>query len=156
SGRVAQTVLDTARQLGVEHVVVGESPNPMVRSRLRRGLIDRLITELPDVNVHVFARTQGRGSTQPIIAERPDSEALLRALHASASRAGLRVYLGYARGTGTTLAMLDEACRRKGRGTDVVVAAINTEQRPACDTALQPLEILGGRNSPAMRGHVDV
>jgi len=155
-GKVTPAVLDTARKLGVQHVVVGESPNPGVRSRLRRGLIDRLITELPDIDVHVFARTPGRGALQPAIAERPDSDALLRALHASASRAGLRVYLGYARGTGTTLAMLDEACRRKGRGTDVVVAAVNTEHRTACDTALEPLEVLGGRSAPAVHGHVDV
>jgi two-component system, OmpR family, sensor histidine kinase KdpD len=155
-GKVADTVLRAARELGVQHVAIGESPSVGVRGRLRRGLIDRLITELPDVDVHVFARIPGRATAQAAGGERPDSEALLRALHQSASRAGLRVYLGYARGTGTTLAMLNEACRRRARGTDVVVAAVNTEHRPACVTALEPLEILGGPSSPASRGHVDV
>ena len=154
-GKVADCVLQVARELGVQHVVVGESPNEGIRARLRRGLVDRLITELPDIDVHVVARIPGRVSA-PEAAERPDSDALLRALHASAIRAGLRVYLGYSRGVGTTLAMLEEACRRRGRGTDVVVAAVNTERRPACDSALEGLEILGGPNAPAARGHVDV
>ena len=154
-GKVVDVVLQVARELGVQHVVIGESPAPGIRSRLRRGLVDRLITELPEVDVHVIARIAGRGTT-PEAAERPDSDALLRALHATASRAGLRVYLGYARGVGTTLAMLEEACRRRGRGTDVVVAAVNTEQRPACVEALQELELIGGPNSPAAHGHVDV
>jgi two-component system sensor histidine kinase KdpD len=156
-GKVTETVIATARELGVEHVVIGESPDPGIRSRLRRGLIDRLITELPDVNVHVVARTSAQRGT-PLLgeAQRPDSETLLRALHASASRAGLRVYLGYARGCGTTVAMLEEASRRRARGTDVVVAAVNTEGRGRCELALEGLEILGGPNSPAVKGHVDV
>ena len=155
-GKVAEAVLQVARELGVQHVVVGESPNEGIRGRLRRGLIDRLIAELPDIDVHVVARIPGRDSTPEVAAERPDSDALLRALHASASRAGLRVYLGYSRGVGTTLAMLEEAGRRRARGTDVVVAAIKTGRRPAGDAALEGLEILGGPNSPAVQGHVDV
>ena len=37
------------------------------------------------------------------------------------TRGTLRVYLGAAPGVGKTFAMLDEANRRLGRGTDVVV-----------------------------------
>ena len=156
-GKVSDTMLKIARELGVLHIVIGESARPGIRSRLRRGLIDRLITDLPDVNIHVFARHElGRSALPQALPERPDSDALLRALHASASRAGLRVYLGYSRGCGTTMAMLDEATRRAARGTDVVVAAVNTQGRGPCDAALGKLEVLGGRNSPAMRGHVDV
>jgi two-component system, OmpR family, sensor histidine kinase KdpD len=157
TGKTADVVLQTARELGVQHVVIGESQRPGVRGRLGRGLVDRLITELPDVDIHVIARFQGsRGDTGQAVAERPDSDALLRALHASVSRAGLRVYLGYARGSGTTIAMLEEARRRKARGSDLVVAAVSTRQRAACEGALDDLEVLGGRRSPAMRGHVDV
>ena len=157
TGKIADVVLKTARELGVQHVVIGESQRPGVRGRLGRGLVDRLITELPDVDIHVIARFQGsRGDTGQPVAERPDSDALLRALHASVSRAGLRVYLGYARGSGTTIAMLEEARRRKTRGSDVVVAAVSTRQRAACEGALDDLEVLGGRSSPAMRGLVDV
>jgi two-component system sensor histidine kinase KdpD len=156
-GKITDTVIAAARELMVQHVVIGESAHPGVRARLRRGLVDRLISELPDVSLHVVARhaAEPRGGALTIT-ERPSSETLLRALHASASRAGLRVYLGYARGCGTTVAMLDEAARRRRRGTDVVVAAVKTDTHNRCEVALADLEVLGGRNSPAMRGVVDV
>ncbi len=156
-GKVTDTVIAVAHELGVQHVVIGDSPHPGMLERLRRGLIDGLIADLPDVSVHIVARPAGpaRGpySAQD---QRPDSDALLRALHASASRAGLRVYLGYARGCGTTVAMLEEANRRHQRGTDVVVAAVKTDSRSCCEIALEGLEILGGPNSPALKGIVDV
>ncbi len=157
AGKVTDTIVDVARDLAVQHVVVGEASHPSMRARLRRGLIDRLISELPDVSVHVVARHAApRGGPLTATDQRPDSDALLRALHASASRAGLRVYLGYARGCGTTVAMLDEATRRHQRGTDVVVAAVKTDAHDRCEVALGNLEVLGGPRSPAMRGLVDV
>jgi two-component system sensor histidine kinase KdpD len=156
-GRLADTVIAVAQELGVQHVVVGEAEHPGVRGRLRRGLVDRLIAELPDVSVHVVARSAVSTREGPLAPpERPDSDALLRALHASAIRSGLRVYLGYARGCGTTVAMLDEATRRRQRGTDVVVAAVKTDGRERGEAALGDLEILGGHASPAVRGLVDV
>jgi two-component system, OmpR family, sensor histidine kinase KdpD len=158
SGKIADSVISVAGDLAVQHVVVGEAAHQGVRGRLHRGLVDRLIAELPDVSVHVVARPSVTPQGGPLSAQdqRPDSEMLLRALHASASRAGLRVYLGYARGVGTTIAMLDEATRRGQRGTDVVVAAVKTDGRTRCEVALHGLEILGGPNSPALQGHVDV
>ena len=156
-GKVADNVIAVAQELGVQHVVVGQSSHPGVRSRLHRGLVDRLISELPEVSLHVIARPAlQRGGTLTSSDQRPDSDALLRALHASASRSGLRVYLGYARGCGTTVAMLDEANRRSQRGTDVVVAAVQTDGRSRCEIAVGDLEILGGPNSPARDGIVDV
>jgi two-component system sensor histidine kinase KdpD len=157
-GKITDAVISVARDLAVQHVVVGEAAHQGVRGRLHRGLVDRLIAELPDVSVHVVARPSVTPQGGPLLAQdqRPDSEALLRALHASASRAGLRAYLGYARGCGTTIAMLDEATRRSQRGTDVVVAAVKTDGRTRCEVALHGLEILGGPNSPAVQGHVDV
>ena len=157
-GRVNDVVVAVAQELGVQHVVVGQSSHPGVRGRLHRGLVDRLITELPDVSVHVIARPAAMHRDVPIAANdhRPDSDMLLRALHASAIRSGLRVYLGYARGCGTTVAMLDEANRRRQRGTDVVVAAVKTDGRNRCEVALGDLEVLGGPTSPARAGVVDV
>jgi two-component system sensor histidine kinase KdpD len=157
-GRVNDMVVTVAQELGVQHVVVGQSSHPGVRGRLHRGLVDRLITELPDVSVHVVARPAAMHRDAPIAANdhRPDSDMLLRALHASAIRSGLRVYLGYARGCGTTVAMLDEANRRRQRGTDVVVAAVKTDGRNRCEVALGDLEVLGGPTSPARAGVVDV
>jgi two-component system sensor histidine kinase KdpD len=52
-----------------------------------------------------------------------------------------RVYLGYARGVGATTAMLDEARRRRGRGTDVVVASYRVHGD--ADGALRDLDVLG-------------
>ena len=157
-GKVTDTVIAVAQELAVQHVVVGEAAHPGVRGRLHRGLVDRLIAELPDVSVHVVARPAAVTRDVPLAAsdQRPDSEMLLRALHASASRSGLRVYLGYARGCGTTVAMLDEANRRHQRGTDVVVAAVKTDGRNRCEVALGDLEMLGGPSSPARDGIVDV
>jgi two-component system sensor histidine kinase KdpD len=156
-GRIADTVIAVAQELAVQHVVVGEAAHPGVRGRLHRGLVDRLISELPDVSVHVVARPATVHRDNQIAAgERPDSDMLLRALHASAIRSGLRVYLGYARGCGTTVAMLDEASRRSQRGSDVVVAAVKTDGRTRCEVALGDLEVLGGPHSPARQGTVDV
>ena len=156
-GKITDSVISVARELAVQHVVVGEAAHQGVRGRLHRGLVDRLITDLPDVSVHVVARPSDPASETSFAQDqRPDSEMLLRALHASASCAGLRAYLGYARGCGTTIAMLDEASRRRQRGTDVVVAAVKTDGRNRCEVALQGLEILGGPNSQAVQGHVDV
>lgn len=157
SGKVADTVIATAKELAVQHVVVGESERPTLSERLRRGLVDRLISDLPDVSVHVIARyTLSRGTPLLALGQRPDSEVLLRALQASASRAALRVYLGYAPGCGTTMAMLDEGRRRASRGTDVVVAAVSTRGTRTCEEVTRGLEVLGGLNSPATDGHVDV
>ncbi len=55
-GRITETVIAVAQELAVQHIVVGESAHPGMRARLRRGLVDRLIAELPDVSVHVVAR----------------------------------------------------------------------------------------------------
>src|SRR5262249_28873214 len=65
-------------------------------------------------------------------------------------RAMLRAYLGYATGSGTTTAMLDEARRRAGRGTDVVVASYRVHGDPR--QALAGLDVLGGlRDAPSER-----
>jgi two-component system sensor histidine kinase KdpD len=54
------------------------------------------------------------------------------------SRGRLRIYLGAAPGVGKTYAMLGEAHRRIARGTDVVVAFVETHNRP------QTVEMLAG------------
>jgi two-component system sensor histidine kinase KdpD len=62
----------------------------------------------------------------------------------------LRVYLGYARGCGTTTAMLDEARRRHSRGTDVVVAAYDIHD--PLSKALSAFEVIQAtREMPASR-----
>lgn len=82
---------------------------------------------------------------------RPDPAELLRQIASEGRRrAMLRVYLGYARGCGTTTAMLDEARRRQSRGTDVVVAAYDIHDPPS--KALSALEVIEStRDMPASR-----
>ncbi|BAJ29425.1 MULTISPECIES: ATP-binding protein [Kitasatospora] len=54
----------------------------------------------------------------------------------------LRVYLGAAPGVGKTYRMLDEAHRRRERGTDVVVGWLDTHDRPRTARLLDGLEQL--------------
>ena len=82
-------------------------------------------------------------------ATRPDPLEVLKRVSAETRRRVLfRVYLGYARGVGATTTMLDEARRRSGRGTDVVVAAYQVHGDPG--QALRDLEVLGAaRHRPS-------
>ena len=57
-------------------------------------------------------------------------------------RGRLRIYLGAAPGVGKTFAMLDEGRRRAARGTDVVVAYVETHGRPRTEAAVEGLEVL--------------
>ncbi|WP_067495382.1 DUF4118 domain-containing protein [Actinoplanes sp. TFC3] len=56
------------------------------------------------------------------------------------TRGQLRIYLGAAPGVGKTYAMLQEAQRRAARGTDVVVAVVETHGRPHTAAMLDGLE----------------
>jgi two-component system sensor histidine kinase KdpD len=81
-------------------------------------------------------------------------EVLKRVSAETRRRVLFRVYLGYARGAGATTTMLDEARRRSGRGTDVIIAAHRVHGDP--DHALRDLEVLGtARHRPADL-HLDV
>ncbi len=62
-----------------------------------------------------------------------------------ARRGQLRVYLGSAPGVGKTFAMLDEGHRRAARGTDVVVAFVETHGRTHTDRQLAGMEVLPRR-----------
>ena len=59
--------------------------------------------------------------------------------------APFRVYLGAAPGVGKTYAMLSEGQRRRGRGTDVVVAIVQTYGRPKTIETLAGLEVVAPR-----------
>jgi two-component system sensor histidine kinase KdpD len=157
---VAAVIEATARELLAQHLVIGESPLAGGFTRWRRTLADRLIHRLRDVDVHVLSRhalPQRATNPQSYEDQRPEPDALLRKLKPiEGTRGTLRVYLGYARGCGTTMALLDEARRRKSRGTDVVVASIRTYGRAPCETAAGDLELLGGPFGKAAQGILDV
>lgn len=57
-------------------------------------------------------------------------------------RGRLTVYLGAAPGVGKTYAMLDEAFRRRARGTDVVIGLVETHGRAATVAKIGDLEIV--------------
>lgn len=65
----------------------------------------------------------------------------------------LKIFLGYASGVGKSFRMLDEARRRKARGQDVVVAAIQPQISSEVEALLGKLEVIPLRNvdgSPAL------
>ncbi|MDB5068154.1 MAG: kdpD [Chloroflexi bacterium] len=157
SADVPGTVIQTARELGVRHVVVGESAGRGVLGRWRAGLVDRLIDRLPETDIHVVGRGGGGGANGRVESRRPTpDELLLQGRTPSRDRGSLRVYIGYARGVGTTTAMLEEGRRRRQRGTDVVVAAVDTAGRAESETALAGLELLGGAAGPAAHDRLDL
>jgi two-component system, OmpR family, sensor histidine kinase KdpD len=130
-GKIADAIITAAHELGARHVVLGEPVVPGLFGRVRRTVVDRAMDELPDVDLHVVARWSPQRPERPAY-ERPSPEALLEALSAPLRRRGrLRIYLGYARGCGTTTAMLDEAKRSHDRGADVVIAGL----APGCPPA---------------------
>jgi two-component system sensor histidine kinase KdpD len=85
---------------------------------------------------------------------RPDPEALLRQVMAQerkAVRERLKIFLGYASGVGKTKRMFDEARRRKERGQDVIVGAVQPSRTPEDEAALAGLEVI-----PLARGAIDL
>jgi len=58
------------------------------------------------------------------------------------ARGTLRIYLGAAPGVGKTFAMLNEGTRRAQRGTDIVVAFVETHGRPNTAAQIGDLEIV--------------
>jgi two-component system sensor histidine kinase KdpD len=86
---------------------------------------------------------------------RPDPMQLLKQISAETRRRVLfRVYLGYTRGVGATTAMLDEGRRRRGRGTDVAVAAYRVHENTT--NALRDLDVLGAGRQLGDRQALDV
>jgi two-component system, OmpR family, sensor histidine kinase KdpD len=76
--------------------------------------------------------------------ERPTGDQMLARLKAEKkpARGWLRLYLGMAPGVGKTYSMLEEAHRRHDRGTDVVVAFVETYGRRNTAALLDGLEIV--------------
>jgi len=77
--------------------------------------------------------------------KRPSPEELLRRVQAEERRqrrGRLKVFLGYASRVGKSFRMLDEGRRRKERGEDVLVAAIQQPLTPDLEALLRKLECI--------------
>jgi two-component system, OmpR family, sensor histidine kinase KdpD len=80
---------------------------------------------------------------------RKTPEQLLRecqAEEAAATKGHLKIFLGYASGVGKSFRMLDEARRRKERGQDVVVGAIQPHVPAEVERLMQKLEVIPLKN----------
>ena len=81
----------------------------------------------------------------------------VQAEEAAATRGQLKIFLGYASGVGKSFRMLDEARRRRERGQDVVVGAIQPAVPADVAALLGKLEVIplrmsgGWRQSMSMR-----
>ena len=52
----ARAIIQAARDAGSDHVVVGEVRKTSLLGRIRPTIVDRIIDELPDADIHVIAR----------------------------------------------------------------------------------------------------
>src|SRR5271156_2783072 len=81
----------------------------------------------------------------PSAIRRRTPEELLQQLQAEEDyerRGRLKVFLGYASGVGKSFRMFDEGRRRKERGQDVVVGALQPKASPEVESVLSKLEII--------------
>src|SRR2546423_15424381 len=77
---------------------------------------------------------------------KPSPEELLRLLESQESdqrRGRLKIFLGYAPRVGKSIRMFDEGCRRKKRGQDVVVGAIQPRGAEKVAEKIAILEVIG-------------
>ena len=61
---------------------------------------------------------------------------------ASVHKGYLKIVLGYASGVGKSFRMLDEARRRRERGQDIVIGAVQPRLSPEVESLLQNLEVI--------------
>src|ERR1700686_3504227 len=74
------------------------------------------------------------------------------AARADSTRGHLKIFLGYASGVGKSFRMFDEARRRRERGQDIVVGAVQPQGPPDVAALLENLEVVplkqvGGRTA---------
>src|ERR1700739_1916490 len=76
---------------------------------------------------------------------RPTPEHLLKQVEAEEhylNRGRLKVFLGYSGGVGKSFRMLDEGRRRRDRGEDVLVCALQAEYPAEVQEVLSKLEVI--------------
>ncbi len=140
----AAAIVSAVQETSARHLVLAV-PAAGLLERWRLTLVERLADQLPDVHLHILPTATGPdedGGTSAA-AERDGASPQ----SPPGQRGAIRVYFGYAPGCGTTTAMLDEAARRRSRGTDVVVGAVDGRDREEVAAALEGLELIGDGTS---------
>jgi two-component system sensor histidine kinase KdpD len=135
----AAAIVQAARETRARHLVVAE-PAAGLLERRRPSLAERLAAQLPDVSLHIIAAQARQGGAS---SQNGDSAAGAAGPARQQARGAIRVYLGCTNGVGITTAMLEEAGRRRSRGSDVVVAAVDGRGREGVSAALEGLELIG-------------
>jgi NitT/TauT family transport system ATP-binding protein len=137
AGDPVTAIGQAVRQTSARHLVLAEPP-PGLLDRRRPSLAERLADQIPEVHLHIVASRAGQAGGQD-----GDDDASQPGADGRRARGTIRIYLGYAAGCGTTTAMLEEAGRRRSRGSDVVVATVATHGREGVSAALEGLELIG-------------
>ena len=81
-----------------------------------------------------MARESGRKTPEQLLRE-------VQAEEAAAGKGHLKIFLGYASGVGKSFRMLDEARRRRERGQDVVVGAVQPRVPPEVEALRERFHI---------------
>jgi NitT/TauT family transport system ATP-binding protein len=131
-------IIAAVQELNARHLVLAV-PETGLLERWRSSLLERLAGQLPGVHLYV--------ETSALQAGRDAAEHGEPAQQPHRRRGAVRVYLGYAPGCGITTAMLEEARRRKSRGHDVVVGAVDARDRELVMAELGELELVGDGRS---------
>jgi K+-sensing histidine kinase KdpD len=151
----AQALVEAVRRHDASQLLIG-APGGKFMERYRGSLVDRLLDELTNIDMHIIARFD------PIDVVDIDPKATVESTTEDPAadpigteggeRGYLRIYLGYAPGTGTTSTMLREGQRRAARGTRVVVGAAATYGLPANKEAMEGLTVIPPRVAPSRPG----
>jgi len=151
-GDPANVIPQAVRQVSARQLVVAAPPPGLLDrlggsaiERLRGSVVERLIAQLPDVHLHMLPAAEDEALGDGVVAA---ADAASAAAGSRRPRGAIRVYLGYARGTGVTTAMLEEGARRKSRGTDVVAAGVQARGREGVTSLLEDLEQVGTAGEP--------
>ncbi|MGI8609867.1 MAG: hypothetical protein ACR2MY_11665 [Candidatus Dormibacteria bacterium] len=158
SGEAPEAIIEAVRRHDASQLVIG-APGGKFLERYRGSLLDELMEELRDVDLHIIARldpTGGGGDAKidpKAVVEAALSEPTADPVGTEGGERGyLRIYVGYAPGCGTTSTMLREGQRRAGRGTGVVVGSAATYNLPVNLDALTGLTVVPPRTQPTRPG----
>jgi NitT/TauT family transport system ATP-binding protein len=130
------------RDSAARHLVVAE-PVTGLLDRRRPSLAERLADQFPEIHLHIVASRAGQAGGLDGEQDDGDDGDGTDGPASGRPRGTVRIYLGYAAGCGITTAMLEEAGRRRSRGSDVLVATVDTHQREGVTEALEGLTLLG-------------